>query len=68
MRDSMIFYSSFYKALSRLPDEERLQGYDAITSYALTGTMPEGISDIVAGYMDIIIPLIDASNANNDRM
>ena len=36
-RDSFIFYRSFHEALKQLPDDVRLQLYDAIAEYALSG-------------------------------
>lgn len=35
MKDSMVFYRSFYEALKDLPDSDRLAIYDAIFSYGL---------------------------------
>lgn len=35
MKDSMVFYRSFYEALKDLPDSDRLAVYDAIFSYGL---------------------------------
>jgi hypothetical protein len=41
MRDSMIFYRSFYEAIQDLPDAEALQVYNAIFSYGLNFEEPE---------------------------
>ena len=40
MTDGFVFYGSFMKALSTLPDDERLQAYDAICRYALYDEEP----------------------------
>ena len=46
MRDSFIFYRSFYESVSELDDADRLGVYDAIIRFALDGIEPEltGIS------------------------
>lgn len=41
MRDSFIFYRSFYECVSELPEKERLQMYDAIAAFALNDEEPE---------------------------
>lgn len=60
MRDSFIFYSSFYEAIVDLPDEERLKCYDMICEYALTGKIPE-VSGIAKSIFALIKPNVDAS-------
>lgn len=41
MTDGFVFYGSFMKALATLPDDERLQAYDAICRYALYDEEPD---------------------------
>ena len=60
MRDSFIFYSSFYEAIVDLPDEERLKCYDMISEYALTGKTPE-VTGIAKSIFALIKPNVDAS-------
>ena len=59
-RESFIFYSSFYDAISDLPNDEQLAIYQAICSYSLTKEEPElsGISNTV---FKLIRPQIDAN-------
>lgn len=61
MRDSFVFYRSFFDACGKLSDSDRLAVYDAICSYALDGLMPED-SGIVSAMMMLICPQIDANN------
>lgn len=37
MRESFVFYRSFYEAISELPDKQQLTLYKAICNYALDG-------------------------------
>lgn len=41
MKDSFVFYRSFYESLKDLPDEQQLKFYRAITEYALDDTEPD---------------------------
>ena len=49
MRESYIFYISFYEAIKELPPEIQLEVYNALSEYALFGSEPEltGISKAV---------------------
>lgn len=60
MKDSMVFYRSFYEALKDLADSERLQVYDAIFSYGLDQKeLPlTGIPNVI---WKLIKPNIDAN-------
>ncbi len=55
---------SYYEALRPLPDEERLQMYDAVLDYAFTGKEPENLSPILNGYFILLRPNIDNSVKN----
>ena len=35
MRDSVLFYRSFYDALKNIPSDERLKVYDAFMEYGM---------------------------------
>ena len=61
MRDSMIFYGSFYEAISCLPDAEQLTLYRAIMEYGLKGTQPE-LSGVALGMFLLMKPQIEANN------
>ena len=57
----MIFYESFFEAIKNLPDNERLQCYDALIQYGITGTVPEGLDAIPHMVFILSRPLIDAN-------
>lgn len=61
MRDSFVFYRSFYESIKRLPPEDFKNCFLAITEYALNGTEPEteGIERTV---FELIKPQIDSNN------
>lgn len=65
MRDSMIFYRNFRDALSRLPDKDRLEAYEALFNYALDDME---IPFTTAGaFVQILVPLIDKNNRNYEN-
>ncbi len=61
MRDSFIFYKSFYEAIKELPDKERLAVYDAISGYQFEelGGPTEGLQKAI---FILIRPQLDANN------
>ena len=61
MRESFVFYQSFYEALKELPDNVRLKLYDMISVYALTGEEVE-CSGIEKAVFSLIKPQIKANN------
>lgn len=60
MRDSMIFYRSFYEAIKQLPKEEQADIYDAIFKYGLDFQEPE-LSGVAKTIYTLIKPQIDAN-------
>jgi len=52
---------SYYTAGTRLPDELRLQYWDALMQYGFTQTLPDEIDPLVMAIMDGMIPSIDIS-------
>lgn len=65
MRDSMIFYRNFRDALSRLPDKDRLEAYEALFNYALDDME---IPFTTAGaFVQILVPLIDKNNRHYEN-
>lgn len=60
-RNSFVAYGSYRDAAKRLPFETRAKFYEAIFDYALDGDYESGQDPIVDGYMDLIIPQIDAA-------
>lgn len=60
LKDSMVFYRSFYEALKDLPDIDRLAVYDAIFSYGLDLKEVE-LSGIPAVIWKLVKPNIEAN-------
>lgn len=60
LRDSFVFYRSFYEAIKELPQENQLEIYNAIAEYSLNFVMPElkGISKTI---FILIKPQIEAN-------
>ena len=61
MRDGVVFYRSFWDAIKKLPDQEKLESLTAIIEYGLNEVEPE--TDGVAAAMFLMAkPQIDANN------
>lgn len=61
MRDSVVFYRSFWEAIKQLPEKERLESLTAILEYGLDETEPKSAG--VASAMFLMAkPQIDANN------
>ena len=60
MRDSLIFYRSFMESFAELPDDERLQMYDAVIKYGLDGKEPK-LSGLCAALFKLVKPQLDAN-------
>lgn len=54
------FFESYYEALRGLPDDERLQMYDALLSYVFDGVTPE-LPPVLTSLWVLVRPNIDAS-------
>lgn len=61
MRDSMIFYRSFYDSLTGLSPIIKSEVYDAIFSYGLDFTEPTFTDEIARALFTLIKPQIDAN-------
>ena len=61
MRDSVVFYRSFYEAAQKLSKTERLRFYDAFFAYALNGEVPENLGASWALFT-MAKPLVDKNN------
>lgn len=61
MRDSVVFYRSFYEAIKRLPEKEQAESFRAIMEYALNDKEPEEYGVAMAIYL-MAKPQIDANN------
>lgn len=60
MRDSLVFYRSFSKAIKRLPEADQLKALWAIIDYGLDGTEPEEDGLYMVAY-EMAKPQIDAN-------
>ena len=61
MRDSVVFYRSFWEAIKQLPEKERLESLTAILEYGLDEIEPKSAG--VASAMFLMAkPQIDANN------
>ena len=61
MKDSFVFYKSFYDAIKKIPEEYQLELYNAILSYSLEGIEPNNLSPIAEAMFILIKPNIDSS-------
>lgn len=67
IRDSFIFYRSFYEAIQGLPDNIRLEVFTAITEYALYGKQPENLKPFARGMFTLIKPNLDTNTARYEN-
>lgn len=65
MRNSFLFYKSYYEAINELPEEEQGIIYKALIDYAMTGKSPK-LNGYLKGYFSLIKPNIDSGNAKYD--
>ena len=61
MRDSMIFYRSFYESLSGMSSLTKAEVYDAIFIYGLDFQEPTFTDEIARSFFVLIKPQIDAN-------
>lgn len=61
MRDSVVFYRSFYEAIRELPDEDLVKCFKAIMDYGLDEVVPEEAGIAKSIYL-MAKPQIDANN------
>lgn len=61
MRDSVVFYRSFYDAIKNIPETDQLKAYTAIMEYAMNDVQPE-IDGIALAIFLLVKPQIDANN------
>ena len=61
MRDSFVFYRSFYEAAQDLNSRERLKLFDAVCAYALNDEIPE-LTGAASGMFKLLKPQVDANN------
>lgn len=61
MRDSFIFYRSFFETFEKLPREERLDLFEAVCSYALNDSDPAEMSGVGDAIFTLLKPQLDAN-------
>lgn len=61
-RESFIFYASFYDALKELPNDLRLEIFDAVCEFSLNGNEPE-LTGVAKAIFTLIRPQIAANFA-----
>lgn len=61
MRDSVVFYRSFWEAIKKLSDEDKLEALTAIIEYGLNGVEPK-TEGVAAAMFLMAKPQIDANN------
>lgn len=61
MRDSFIFYRSFYEAINDLEDSQQLEIYQAMANFSLNFTEPN-LSGVTATIFKLIKPQLEANN------
>ena len=66
MRDSIVFYRSFYEAIKEIPLEEQGVVYNAIYGYALDGIEPE-LTGVAKAIFLLVKPQIDANNSRYEN-
>lgn len=66
MRNSFIFYSSYYEAISELPDEEQGLIYKAIIDYGIAKKEPKKLTPACKMCFRLIRPTIDAALSRYD--
>lgn len=63
MKDSFVFYRSFYEAVRELSKDIQLEVYSAIIEYALNGRRIDGLKPISRSIFSLVLPQLDANNA-----
>ncbi|MCL2815983.1 MAG: DUF6291 domain-containing protein [Oscillospiraceae bacterium] len=61
MRESLVFYKSFYEAIECLPEDEQLKAYKAIMEYSLNGEEPN-VDGAAKAIFKLVKPQIDSNN------
>ena len=61
MRDSFIFYRSFYESFDGLSKKDKLLLFDAVCNYALNGIEPE-LNGVPLSMFKLLKPQLDANN------
>ena len=63
MKESVVFYKSFYDAIKNIPENEQLKVYNAIFQYSFTDEEPKLEDGIAKAMFTLMKPNIDSANA-----
>ena len=55
------FFGSYYEALKKMNDEDRLQAFDALCRYAIEGEESEDLSSVAEMFMILVKPNVDSN-------
>lgn len=73
MKDSFVFYRSFYEAIKKIPNECKMEVYEAIVKYSFEESVGE-LSPMADAMFTLIKPTLDSSQKryeakiNNGKM
>lgn len=62
MRDSFVFYRSFYEAMQGLSDEQKGQCFEVLANYAINGIEPDNMNPVVRLFFLMAKPIMDNNN------
>ena len=62
MRESFVFYRSFYESIKLLPKKYQLQCFDALCNYALNDVPMDSLPGTVEAILKSFKPQVDANN------
>lgn len=66
MADGFTFYRSFLAAIRRLPEDRRLEAYEAVAGYAMEGREPEG-DPFPPGVFELVRSIIDSDKEGGNK-
>jgi len=66
-RDSILFYRSFYEAISGLPKDIQLEIYTTVMEYGLNGNLTEHLKPVTKGMFALMKPIIDSNNVRREN-
>ena len=62
IRDSFVFYRSFYDGIKCLQKDDKLRLFETICEFGLNGNEPKGASDIINAVFQFVKPQIEKNN------
>lgn len=61
MRESFVFYRSFFETFEKIPKKERLALFEAVCNYALNDIFPDQLSGTADAVFTLLKPQVDAN-------